>query len=168
MPQGSVDLTTNPLTFINEFAAYLQGKGHGGDSSGSNSEGGNHTAMLGQFVGFLAGNKNVPSNEAPGILKALSTALLTSVENDCWIIDSGATDHMINKVTNLHRFKPLSSPSHVSVANGKNVLVLGKGEINLLSNKTPSTALYVPSFPFQLLSIGKIINTLNCRAIFSL
>ena len=43
--------------------------------------------------------------EASGILKAFTTALLTSNETDCWIIDSGATDHMTNKVINLHHLK---------------------------------------------------------------
>ena len=37
----------------------------------------------------------------------------------------------------------------------------------MLSNTTPSIVLYVPSFPFQLLSIGKITKTFNYRAIFS-
>ena len=165
--QGSMEFTANPLSLINEFAAYLQSKGHGGGSQTQGKDEGSHTSMLGQFAGFLAGNEKVSHEDAPGILKAFTTALITSTENDCWIIDSGATDHMTNKVINLHHFKRFPSPSHVSVANGKNVLVLGKGKINLLSHKTPSTALYVPTFPFQLLSIGKLTNTLNCRAIFS-
>ncbi|KAM1066955.1 hypothetical protein EV2_022861 [Malus domestica] len=83
MPQGSVEFTTNPLTLINEFAAYLQGKGHGGALYGQSNQGSNHTAMLGQFASFLAGNEKVPHDEAPGILEAFSTALLASVENDC-------------------------------------------------------------------------------------
>ncbi|CAN6712609.1 unnamed protein product [Malus baccata var. baccata] len=66
MSQGSVEFMKSPLTLINEFAAYLQGKGHGGASSGPNNEGSNHTAMLGKFDWFLAGNEKVPCGEAPG------------------------------------------------------------------------------------------------------
>ena len=55
----------------------------------------------------------------------------------------------------------------VSVANGKGEPILGKGKLKLLSDEIESTALYVPSFPFQLLSIGKITTTLDCLAIFS-
>ena len=122
---------------------------------------------MGQFAGFLAENENIPRSKAPGIFSAFSIALHTSIEHDCWIIDSGATDHMTNKASNLHNFQTLSKPSHVSVANGKNAMVLGMGKVKLLSNNLESTALFVPTFPFQLLSIGKITRTLNCLIIFS-
>ncbi|CAN6686998.1 unnamed protein product [Malus baccata var. baccata] len=64
--QRSMEFTANPLSLINEFAAYLQSKGHGGGSHGQGNEEGSHTAMLGQFVGFLAGNEKVPKGEASG------------------------------------------------------------------------------------------------------
>ena len=48
------------------------------------------------------------------------------------------------------------------------VKVLGKEKIKLLCDEIESIALYVPSFPFQLLSVGRITNTLNCLANFSL
>ncbi|KAM1552729.1 hypothetical protein PS1_005535 [Malus domestica] len=64
--QGSMEFTANPLSLINEFAAYLQSKGHGGGSHGQGNEEGSHTAMLGQFAGFLAGNEKVPKGEASG------------------------------------------------------------------------------------------------------
>jgi len=69
-------------------------------------------------------------------------------------------------MTNLYDFKGFSSPTHVFIANGKNVFVKGKGKIKLLYNNIESSVLYVPSFPFQLLSIGKISRTLNCHVIF--
>ena len=45
--------------------------------------------------------------------------------------------------------------------------VLGIGKINLVSDKIESKALYVPYFPFKLLSVGKITHTLNCLVTFS-
>ena len=45
--------------------------------------------------------------------------------------------------------------------------VLGKGKASIFTNSNESLALYVPSFPFQLLSVGKITNSLNCHAMFS-
>lgn len=85
---------------------------------------------------------------------------------NCWIIDSGAIDHMTNKALNFHDFQTLPKPSHGLVANGQNALVLGVGKINLLSNSTKSNALLVRTFPFQFLSIRKITRTLNCLVIF--
>ncbi|KAM0999677.1 hypothetical protein ACFX2A_006518 [Malus domestica] len=62
--QRSMEFTANPLVLIKEFAAYLQSKGHEGGSHGQGNEEGSHTAMLGQFAGFLAGNEKVPKGEA--------------------------------------------------------------------------------------------------------
>ena len=73
---------------------------------------------------------------------------------------------MTNKVSSLHEYTQLYKPSHVSVASGKGEPILGKAKINLMSDKVESSALYVPSFPFQLLSVGKITKTLDCLAIF--
>lgn len=74
---------------------------------------------------------------------------------------------MTNKLKNLHDFEKKFTPSKVSVANGKGVCVLGKGKIKLLSSLIELIARYVPSFPFQLLSVGRIIHTLKCLVIFS-
>ncbi|KAM1345858.1 hypothetical protein FF1_035187 [Malus domestica] len=63
--QGSMEFTANSLSLINEFAAYLQSKGHGGGSQAQGNEKNNHAAMLGQFAGFLAGNEKVSQDEAP-------------------------------------------------------------------------------------------------------
>ncbi|KAF7150283.1 hypothetical protein RHSIM_Rhsim02G0208900 [Rhododendron simsii] len=62
----------------------------------------------------------------------------------------------------IHSIKPI-----VSVANGTKVPVLGSGQVNLFSGCPSSNALFVPSFPTQLLSVGRITNSLNCNVIFS-
>ena len=81
--------------------------------------------------------------------------------HDLWIIDYGATNHMSNKLNNIHDFKSFVHPTFVSVVDGKSAYVNGKGKINLLCNKIVSDVLFVPSFPFQLLFISKIASTLN-------
>lgn len=73
-------------------------------------------------------------------------------------MNSGTIDHMTNQYSKLHNFEKFSKHSHVSIANSKGAKVLGKGKINLVSNKIESSALYVPSFPIQLLSVGKLTN----------
>ena len=49
----------------------------------------------------------------------------------------------------------------------KNVSVMGRGKLNLMSKNIESSALYVPSFPFKLLSIGQLTSILKCTATFS-
>lgn len=161
-PDQSIDFTSNPVALLNEFASYLQSKkpitGQSEDSS---------TALLGKFAGFLAESEHINSEEKSGILKAFGTALKVCLNDDIWIIDSGASDHMCNNKSLLHDFQTISNPSHVSIANGHTVPVLGTGNVNLLSDIIKSCALYIPGFPFQLLSVSKLTKTLKCLAIFS-
>ncbi|KAM2491987.1 hypothetical protein PS1_043582 [Malus domestica] len=161
---GMTNFSTNHVSLINEFAVFLQKKQGSTECDEMTPE--NPTAMLRKFAGFLDDSENTLKCNIPGIINAISTALNANVTHDFWIIDYGATDHITNKPSSLHDFQRTIDPIHVSVANGKGEPILGKGEIRLLSEHTNSTALYVPSFPFQLLSIGKITKTLDCLAIF--
>ncbi|EYU20556.1 hypothetical protein MIMGU_mgv1a021751mg [Erythranthe guttata] len=52
-------------------------------------------------------------------------------------------------------------------ANVKCALVKAKEKINIVSDTIESDVLYVPSFPFQLLSVRKLILSLNCEVIFT-
>jgi len=162
-PSSNVDnFSTNPYAFLNDFAAYLKEKGDPVmTASASNS-----MALLGKFASFLANSAHIPQENTKGIFTAFKSALIASTVHNFWVIDSGATVHLTNKMTNLYDFEGFCSPTHVSIANGKNVSVKGKAKIKLLSNNIESPVLYVPSFLFQLLSIGKISRTLNCRVIF--
>jgi hypothetical protein len=71
---------------------------------------------------------------------------------------------MSNKLIN---FSILSTPAFVSIANGKGALVKGKGKMKLMSHTVKSDVLYVPSYPFQLLSVKKLTSLLNFEVIFS-
>jgi hypothetical protein len=87
--------------------------------------------------------------------------------HDLWIVDSGATNHMSNKLINIFNLKQLSSPTFVLFVNGKGSLVKVKGKIKLISKTIMFDVLYVPSFPFHLLSVIKLTFTFNCDVIFT-
>ena len=93
------------------------------------------------------------------------TALVASTVHNFWVIDSGASDHITNKMTSLHHFKKITTPTHIFIANGKHVSIKGKWKIKFLFENVVSLVLYVPCFPFQLLYIGKVAQTLNCCVI---
>ena len=158
-----VNFTSNPITLINEFANFINSK-QGGMNSG---ESGNTTALLGKFAGFLENSNLAPKKDIPGIITAFSTALDISKNGDVWIVDSGASEHITNDSSNLLVFEKLKNPSHVSIANGNSVSVCGKGKLHIFSKNIESDVLFVPSFPFKLLSVGKTTRLLNCLAIFS-
>lgn len=44
---------------------------------------------------------------------------------------------------------------------------MGEGKVKIFDINVESITLYVPSFPFQLLSVGKLTNSLNSVVIFS-
>ncbi|KAM1774744.1 hypothetical protein ACFX12_044080 [Malus domestica] len=155
---GLPNFTANPI----DSGSFLQRRGGTTEEKEVISK--NPTAMLGKFAGFL--NETTTQDNVSSIISALSTAL-NEITHDCWIIDSGATDHITNKSSCLDKFQNMLESSLVSVANGKRKPIMGKGKLKLLSDEIELTTLYVPSFPFQLLSIGKLTNTLNCLAIFS-
>ena len=138
--------SSNPVTLLNEFSNYLHDK-HGQGIVQEREQGHDTpTALLSKFAGFLA-NANVANSEnSQGILSAFMTALEISSTPDLWVVDSSASDHITNKLETLCDFHPISSV--VSIANGQNVQIKGKGKIKLVSSSIDSDALYAPSFPF--------------------
>ena len=98
----------------------------------------------------------------------LQAYLTFSHNTNSWIIDSGATDHMTNNPSIVHAFIPINHKHEVSIANGATILVSVNGKIKIFPQSSTSKVLVVPLFPVQLLSVGKITNSLNCDVIFSL
>ncbi|XP_070679327.1 uncharacterized protein [Malus domestica] len=125
---GMANFSTNHASLINEFAVFLQKKQ--GSTEPDEMTPKNPTIMLGKFAGFLADSKNTSKGNIPSIISAISTALNANVTHDFWIIDSGATDHITNKPSNLHDFQRTIDPIHVYVANGKGEPILGKERLD--------------------------------------
>lgn len=129
MAAHTVDsFSSNPITLLNEIATFLQEK-HGpkalhtkADTQGYDEP----TTLLSQFARYLS---NANSKNRQGILTAFVTALEISNLHDLWVVDSGATDHMSNKIANIRDFSPYSVPVFVSVANGKMLLLRVKGKL---------------------------------------
>jgi len=127
-PSNVVNFSTNPSA-LNDFANYLKEKGDASLTASSNSD---STAILGKFAGFMANSDHLSQENLEGILTAFKTALVPSTVHNFWVNDSGASDHITNKRTSLHHFEKITTPTHISVANGKHVPVEGKGKIKLL------------------------------------
>ena len=94
------------------------------------------------------------------------TALELDNMHDLWIVDSGTTNHMSNKLINFSNLERFVFPAFISVANRKGSPVKGKGKIKIVS-EIMFDVLFVPSFPFQLLSVSNITSTFNCYVIFT-
>ena len=83
-----------------------------------------------------------------------------------WILDSGATDHVTCSLHNFHSHKQVS-PITVKLPNGHFVRATCSGTIQLSPNITLHDVLYIPAFTFNLISISKLVSSVNCELIFS-
>lgn len=84
-----------------------------------------------------------------------------------WIIDSGASDHMIGAKELLKDFQVLHTEMAVRTTDGRLSQVQGKGTCPVSSQVKLENVLFVPHLQFNLLSVSKLCRTLNCHAKFT-
>jgi len=82
-----------------------------------------------------------------------------------WIIDTGATDHMISTVS-LFTSVTATISSRVKLPNGNYAMVTHIGTVKLSEHLILHDVLCVPSFSFNLISASKLIQSLHCCLIF--
>lgn len=89
---------------------------------------------------------------------------MLSNNSSYWIIDSGASNHMTD---NKHVFSSLNvTNSLVTLADGSSSTAIGIGNDHPSSNPSLNSSLYIPQFPMNLLSMSKLIKSLNCSKTF--
>jgi len=79
----------------------------------------------------------------------------TAYKYDSWIIDTGATDHMVYSVTQF-----------TSITSIVNTCVSHVGTVHISSTLVLTDVLRVPSFGFNLISMSKLTKTLFCCLMF--
>eukprot|EP00268_Persea_americana_P043413 TRINITY_DN43642_c0_g1_i1.p1 TRINITY_DN43642_c0_g1~~TRINITY_DN43642_c0_g1_i1.p1 ORF type:complete len:206 (+),score=25.93 TRINITY_DN43642_c0_g1_i1:176-793(+) len=79
-----------------------------------------------------------------------------------WIIDSGATEHMICDQENFSHLSQKCPKTTITNANGVSSPVLGAGTVPLSPTLTTKDVLFVPSLNCSLLSIYQFTKTHNC------
>uniref|UniRef100_A0A2N9IGY8 Integrase catalytic domain-containing protein n=1 Tax=Fagus sylvatica TaxID=28930 RepID=A0A2N9IGY8_FAGSY len=108
----------------------------------------------------LSLTSQVESSHNPG---NCSNALHSSTHNDDdnWILDSGATDHMTFDSNDFSHITP-PRRSHVANANGVTYPVTGAGIVTLSPSLSLSHTLLVPSLSNKLMSVSQVTADLNC------
>ena len=113
-------------------------------------------------------------------LKSPSTPIIAIVEssnsNKClvssssseWVIDSGATYHMIGNSSLFSTFQSHPSTSSVTLADGSQSCVLGSSTNFPTPSLLLSFVLNLPNFSFNLISMSKLTRTLKCYISFFL
>lgn len=88
--------------------------------------------------------------------------LSESVIDDAWLIDSGATDHMINTMNNIQNYTQFDKPMPVRIGDARLLASYGKGTVSLevtIDGKKRvldlKDTLYVPDLKRKLISVSK-------------
>jgi hypothetical protein len=84
-----------------------------------------------------------------------------------WIINIGATDHMVCPISFLTTVTSIVA-KHVRLPNSNLAAVTHIGTVKLSTTLILTNVLCVPSFSFNLISVSKLINVFQCCLIFLL
>lgn len=79
-----------------------------------------------------------------------------------WVLDSGASDHVVGDPSLISNLSPPKIPHNITVANGSKAQVTGIGQASPLPSLSLNYVLFVPGSPFNLISISKLTQSLNC------
>nr|XP_023919946.1 uncharacterized protein LOC112031483 [Quercus suber] len=82
-----------------------------------------------------------------------------------WVIDTGATDHMVHSVTCFTSITTILN-THVNLPNGEIALVTHIGTVRISEKLTLYNVLCVPSFSFNLISVSQLAKSISCCLIF--
>ena len=88
----------------------------------------------------------------------------TAFGGNIWVIDTGATDHIVYSIHLLTDFTVVNCV--VALPNGETALVTHIGSICLFENLVLTNVLCVPSFSFNLLSVSQLTKKMHCCLIF--
>ncbi|XP_068649009.1 uncharacterized protein [Aristolochia californica] len=113
-----------------------------------------------------SGNSSTPPGPTATITIASGMLSSTSTPSS-WIIDSRAFDHLSGNKHMLHSLSPCLPHKLVTIANGSQTTVLGKGSSSLTASIPLKDMLFVPQFPLNLLSVSQLTKQLNRSVIFS-
>jgi hypothetical protein len=78
-----------------------------------------------------------------------------------WIIDTGATNHIVCSISFLTTITAIVS-KQVRLPNGNSASVTHIGTVKISATLTLTNVLCVPSFSFNLIFVSKLIKVLNC------
>ena len=88
-----------------------------------------------------------------------------AANENLWVIDIGATDHMVHSLSCLTTITSVVNAS-VELPNGVLVSVTHIGTVQISPSMTLTNVLCVPSFHLNIISVSKLIHSLSCCLIF--
>jgi GAG-pre-integrase domain len=116
---------------------------------------------------FPWGNTTPYAHSTKDIDNTHALASISIIRSSEWIIDSGASRHVIGNACEFSSYTHLAMPESIQTAFGTTQHVVGKSTVNY-GSVTLSNVLHSPLFPINLLSISAIILQLKCVITFDI
>ncbi|BFG15661.1 hypothetical protein CerSpe_019350 [Prunus speciosa] len=91
---------------------------------------------------------------------------ILGIGSNTWIIDTGASDYMTYDAKFFDELSSNTCDPYITSVNGLPSPIIGEGTISLTPTLFLSRVLLVPNIHCNLLSIGRLIDTLNASATF--
>ena len=124
------------------------------------------------FINFVFITTAYQGKNPPTKLAAMANASILTItqgNNDTWLIDSSASDHITANLNNLNQPMPFKGPEQVSVGNGQNLPIQNIGNTQLhtkLHHFRLRNVLHVPRIASNLLFVHKLCLHNNCSCYF--
>ena len=83
-----------------------------------------------------------------------------------WILDLGAIDHVCHSLVSFHCHRNIKSIL-IKLPNGSQTTITISRTIFFSQDLYLTDILFVPSFPFNLISISNLISTVHCKLTFT-
>lgn len=107
------------------------------------------------------------ANFAGTLPKSKSLVCFSTTSTSDWILDSGASDHMCSSKSMFSTISPLNQPITISLPNGDILSISFAGTVQITPEIILTNVLYVPNFKYNLLSIHRLTQQLNCTVNFT-
>jgi len=120
-----------------------------------------------QYQELMRALKGLDASDKAGSFTGTSYCLMNSISKNAWIIDSGASDHIVCDKGFFTKIQKLSFPISVQLPNGNSTQVVMTGTVNLSPLITLRNVLYVPEFQFNLISVNQASKENSCRVLFT-
>jgi len=114
------------------------------------------TSHFGNFANYAHLGKGTQA-------QALASTYRHGIE---WIIDSGASKHVIGISSSFKTYTPHSYSETIQTADGTSQSIHGVGSVECTPSLYLSSVLHVPSFPVNLLSVSSLVDQFKCIVIF--
>lgn len=139
------------------FLEFMQVQKAGGENSSLNTPLDHVSHSTGPQANIISASFK-PDAQVEGISPSLNSV---SCEMTRWILDSGATHHIVCHVNLLTNPKEVCN-MHVSLPNGEHASITHIGSVHFSDEFVLKNALCVPGFHYNLISVGSFIASSNC------